>query len=147
MRYSQVTGIFFYERRHRLPLNFWYTYLSGFCNFHFYWNFESFYVFGPDFRKVYRIGQSYKLKYKSYFDFHRIETGKVFLGDKVKKVLVNRIGFWGLFFILELSKWYWDSGSGIPILDIGTGEFFNQAKKDLSYKVRRSTRILPAVLG
>ena len=55
----------------------------------------------------------------------------VILGDLVKKILVNRIGFWGFYFLLELQRWYWDSGSGIPILDIKYGKILQSGEEIL----------------
>ena len=46
-------------------------------------------------------------------------------------ILVNRIGFWGLFFMIELQSWYWDSGSGIPMLGIRYGEISGEETLEL----------------
>ena len=81
------------------------------------------------------------------FDLHRIETEKAFLGDLVKKNLVNRIGFWGLFFILELQRWYWDSGSGIPLLDIRHGEILQSSDETLELQGGKSYKSLAGSLG
>ena len=56
------------------------------------------------------------------------EVARIFrLGGKTR----DTIGFWGLLFIQELQRWYWDSGSGIPILDIRYREILQSSEETL----------------
>ena len=65
----------------------------------------------------------------------------------MKKILVNRIGFRKLFFILERQRWYWHSGSGIPNLDIKYGEILQSSVETLELPGGKRYKCLAGGLG
>ena len=60
---------------------------------------------------------------------------------------MNRIGFWGLIFTQELQRGYWDSGSGIPILDIKYGENLQSGEETLELQGGKKYKSLADNLG
>ena len=65
----------------------------------------------------------------------------------MKKILVNRIGFWKLFFILDRQRWYWDSGSGRPILDIRYGEILQSSLETIELQGGKRYKSLAGSFG